>query len=720
MKHPAYSEEKIIRLQGVVVTSVNDCNALLVQLESIQGLITMAYFKNATAPPMNRGEAWQITGCYEKDADYGTVLVVQNADRTLPKDALAIPFLLFNNFNVSRFQAMCIWEEFGTSIFACFLSGKFSSSPLISKLHISIDCALAIEKKWKSDIELIEVLEHLRNVHLDETFAKQLVALYGPETLSKLKENPYRLSIFYNLISIDEYQKRIGKYNAYDLRRLKAIIALVVSRFGQRPRTLIPIQEFISECIYYSDTDDGKWRLSLEQLLCSSLVVVDSKFIIDQRNFEAEYQIASKLRSLLKTDHSKVGSELFITNSPTETELSNLAEFISNSGVSITECADDSFLDHIASALQIYSSNITLCFQIFCDEWHLSNALEITSKVFLRCTLSDFIRHKHSHQIPEKSVLVLANSSWLDARLLASILSHLPKSTSVVILNDIPCQGDQKCGGLTAELVTLHSIGKIKIISPPELIDHKLSSCIRSVFSSRIPFLAPYTAKSCDLGCFYVSASASELEQYAIGLYFQNSKRGSAVIYAVDPAICESINKRLHATHTETAAPCPKNKKTGLQSGLPDEGEPAYFSAFPKRPSLTNVVGTLKCSVALDDYIDDVNEASSELFFRVRDSYFSVTAEQAAHSQFAYALCSGALTRNKFDVVIIALSNSTKENRSWILTCMARSKGRVIFVGDTSQLGKSSERIAESSVTSIPYILYGRGEIKIPTANNGN
>ena len=183
------------------------------------------FIADSIKPLPRPGEVWRLSGELVENQDYGLQCRVAEATWEEPSGKLLIQFLCkhpaFDGLGIGTTRAAALWAHFGTNLYAVLDNGDQESLAQVEKLPRETIPRLV--EAWRTIAEEGKVVRWLATHDFPPSLAQKLLSFYGPETVSKLEDNPYRLLAFCSFAQCEAAAGRM-QISPDDPRRLVAVV----------------------------------------------------------------------------------------------------------------------------------------------------------------------------------------------------------------------------------------------------------------------------------------------------------------------------------------------------------------------------------------------------------------------------------------------------------------------------------------------------------------
>ena len=243
----------------------------------------------------------ELDGFWNNDKIYGAEFIFTDAQIIEPSTAEGIIRFLGSGLikNIGRKTAEKIVRMFGVETLQIIekFPGRLTEIPGIGKSKRDL-----IVAGYKSHIEVKKIMLFLSENNISVKFSYKLFGLYGNETISVLKKNPYVLIRDLKGIGFkkaDEIAGKLGISKDHKLRMANGFFFLLVEA-ASAGHTFLPFDEFKNKSIELLEIDTPQFERGFAdtQLLSENGITYDDDRVYLSWNFHSEKGIAENFGRL--------------------------------------------------------------------------------------------------------------------------------------------------------------------------------------------------------------------------------------------------------------------------------------------------------------------------------------------------------------------------------------------------------------------------------------
>lgn len=296
----------MITLQGTIEEIIykNESNGYTVAiLETEDDVVTIVGY----IPIINLGETLKVQGNWMYHSNYGQQFKVDTYQAVVPASLNGIEKYLSSGLipGIGPKTAKKIVEKFGLDSIDIL---QYNPDRLKEVEGIGKKKAEKIAEAFAEQRELRDVMIFLQEYGISPTYGVRIYKKYGNETISKIKENPYRISE--DIFGIGfKMADKIARSMGVDLRsnyRVFAGIKFTLMEFSSEGHTYVPKEELVDKAqslleVERELVEDGITALALKQEI--QLENVDNEIRVYYMPFYyAEANVSKKIIELSLTE----------------------------------------------------------------------------------------------------------------------------------------------------------------------------------------------------------------------------------------------------------------------------------------------------------------------------------------------------------------------------------------------------------------------------------
>ncbi|SHH69966.1 ATP-dependent DNA helicase, RecD/TraA family [Caloranaerobacter azorensis DSM 13643] len=296
----------MITLQGTIEEIIykNESNGYTVAiLETEDDVVTIVGYM----PVINLGETIMVQGNWVYHSNYGQQFKVDTYQAVVPASLNGIEKYLSSGLipGIGPKIAKKIVEKFGLDSIDIL---QYNPDRLLEIDGIGKKKAQKIAEAFAEQREIRDIMIFLQEYGISPTYGVRIYKKYGNETISKIRENPYRLSE--DIFGIGfKMADKIARNMGVDLRsdyRIFAGIKFTLMEFSSEGHTYVPKRELVDKAqslleVERELVEDGITALALKQEI--QLENVDNEIRVYYMPFYyAEANVSKKIIELALTE----------------------------------------------------------------------------------------------------------------------------------------------------------------------------------------------------------------------------------------------------------------------------------------------------------------------------------------------------------------------------------------------------------------------------------
>ena len=180
------------------------------------------------------GEVWSLEGESRRHPTYGDQVHVEQAILVAPTGRLIIDFLLkhpaFDGLGIGKAKATRLWKKFGQDLDAVLGQGDIEKLASV----LSVECAQKLVEAWRAVAEEAGIVSFLDHHGFDLRLANKIRKVWPRDTLTKLRENPYRMLAFADWEKVDRMARSLGVAQDDPRRQVAAVEACLYRRLDAK------------------------------------------------------------------------------------------------------------------------------------------------------------------------------------------------------------------------------------------------------------------------------------------------------------------------------------------------------------------------------------------------------------------------------------------------------------------------------------------------------
>lgn len=628
-------------------------------------------------PPVT-GESWDIDGVQKRHLVHGLQVEARTALLQRPSGRLIVQAIANSRSfpGIGELRARQIWDRFGEGVYPLLTIGD--PEPFVEELGTKL--AKVLVDGWAETALEADVFQWLDKHGSPVWLARKLLAIYGPDTVAKLEENPYRLLAFTSWQLADQIGRAICVAGDDDRRLVAAADAVCYQRLAFS-HTWMPKEAFV---------------VHLQQLLCSDRNLALKAANLAQNAFAAvevgegvqgagplsmERFVAARTKSMLQGEFE--AEQMTIRLEPTAAILSDIyAKFTDRTGLVLNTAQRHAVSLAVSSPLSCITGGAGVGKTTVLRAIHLAAELlgfggvyqmALSGRAAKRMadatarrayTIAAFLLGIDSEQIKLEGdcLLVIDEASMLDLPHCYRIMRRMSPGTRLLLVGDVAQLPPIGFG------LTFHALAGHPTIPTVELTEiHRQAATTGipqasvAIRNGVVPEFATYSGLAD--GVSFIDVATGEIAERLIDVVNDLGGVGSCqVVGAVKngPAGVRTINHLFHNLITTGRPVC-----HGFAAG-----EPVIWTVNNYQRGLFN--GSMGIVVAAQD----------ALMVEFDGVQHQMEADDVRDMEHAYAITVHKSQGSQFERVIIPVYPSRLLDRTLIYTAITRAERQVVLVGD--------------------------------------
>ena len=432
-------------------------------------------------PEINIGSIVNLTGDWKLNKEFGMEFRVTDYEIGLPSTKHEIELYLGSGVlkGVGPALAKSMVEFFGEKIFYVIENEpkKLLSVPKIGPKKLNL-----IIKSWDEQKETKDLLLFLQKAGLGTTIAQKIFKVYGKESTSKIKNNPYDL--IYDIKGInfkmaDSIAKSLNFNNDFYKRCKAGIIYILESLSATEGHCYIPLEELVEKCSKILEVDAEKIKDVCENLIKEKIIVCEENKIYLPIFYNSEIFLAKKIKSIMDfpifLKYSKDENEIEINKAEKDIGInyddyqkeaidtvlsSNFSVITGGAGVGKT-----TITEAIINIFKNRGKNIILTAPTGRAAKRLSEISKSEAKTIHRLLEAQEGGKFGKNNLNKLTgnVLIVDESSMIDIKLMSNLFKAVPDSMTVILIGDVNQLPSVGPGNILRDIIDSQTVPIIKL-----------------------------------------------------------------------------------------------------------------------------------------------------------------------------------------------------------------------------------------------------------------
>ncbi len=465
-------------IESVIYSSTNnDFKVVKIYSNENKKLITISGY----LPEINIGNTITVTGNWKLNKEFGREFSVTNCEIGLPSTEHEMELYLGSGAleGVGPALAKSMVKFFGDRIFDIIENDpkKLLSVPKIGPKKLDV-----IIKSWDAQKDSKDLLLLLNKAGLGTTIAQKIFKVYGKESISKIKDNPYDL--IYDIKGInfkiaDSIAKSLNFGNDFYRRCEAGIIYILESLSATEGHCYIPSEELAEKCSKILEVNTEKIKDVCENLIKEKIVICEEDKIYLPIFYNSEIFLAKKIKSIMdfpvflkyskeenESEINKVEKDIGINYDDSQKEAintvlsSNFSVITGGAGVGKT-----TITEAIINIFKNRGKDIILTAPTGRAAKRLSEISKSEAK-----TIHRLLEAQEGGRLGKNSLnkltgnaLIVDEASMVDIKLMSNLFKAIPDSMTVILIGDanqLPSVGP---GNVLRDIIDSQTVPIIKL-----------------------------------------------------------------------------------------------------------------------------------------------------------------------------------------------------------------------------------------------------------------
>ncbi len=287
-------------LQGQLerITYFNETNHYTIARLKVQGqnrLVTIV----GNLLPVSPGEILKLKGSWDVHPKYGEQFKFVSCETVVPATAKGIERYLGSGLikGIGPVMAKRLVGKFGVDTLTIIETEpeKLREVDGFGTVRIQM-----IRTAWEAQKDVREVMIFLQNYEISSAYAAKIYRQYGKDSVSVVRENPYRLAsdIFgIGFLTADRIAGKLG-IPTDSIIRAEAGILYVLQKLSEDGHVLYPFDPLVGECEKILDMKREIILQALEKVAAEKKVIIDNGSVYLGELYAAEVCIAGRLKAI--------------------------------------------------------------------------------------------------------------------------------------------------------------------------------------------------------------------------------------------------------------------------------------------------------------------------------------------------------------------------------------------------------------------------------------
>lgn len=424
----------------------NGYTVLKCAVKNYKDLVTVV----GTMPDTHVGSVLSLEGFWKVDAKYGRQFSVQKFEETLPATVYGIEKYLGSGLikGIGPKFARRIVEKFGKDTLEVI---EENPNALIEVEGIGKVRVERIKTSWQEQKEIKNIMLFLQGHEVSTSHATKIFKAYGSESISIVKENPYRLADDIWGIGFKTADSIAAKMGIEKDRfiRLRSGILYTLNKLSESGHCYAVREQLIEKAIQLLEVDAPELEITLDEMIRADDVIKEDEAIYLPPFYFSETGCAKSMLYLLERERKvRVNPDEIVQKvirqsaiSYDEIQLEAIRTAISSKIMVLTGgpgTGKTTTTMGIISAYQMAGCRILLAAPTGRAAKRMSEATGMEAKTIHR--LLEFKPpegyQKNEDKPLDGDVLILDECSMVDVILMYNLLKAIPEHMSLILVGD--------------------------------------------------------------------------------------------------------------------------------------------------------------------------------------------------------------------------------------------------------------------------------------------
>ena len=275
----------------------NGYTVLKCKVKSYHELMTVV----GTMPSVTVGSVLSLQGFWKNDGKYGPQFTVQSFEETLPATVHGIEKYLGSGLikGIGPIFAKKIVNTFGTETLEVIESDVERLLEIRGIGKVRVD---RIERSWQEQKEIKNIMLFLQSYNVSTSHATKIFKTYGTDSISVVKENPYKLADDIwgiGFRTADTIARELGVAKDASVR-LRSGLLYTLNKLSEDGHCYADAKQLFETAAEMLETTMEKLQPVLEEMAHAEHVIVEDEAIYLPPFYFSEVAVAKKVRTLIE------------------------------------------------------------------------------------------------------------------------------------------------------------------------------------------------------------------------------------------------------------------------------------------------------------------------------------------------------------------------------------------------------------------------------------
>lgn len=425
----------------------------------------------------NVGSVLLAEGNWKIDAKFGRQFVAEKWEETMPATIYGIEKYLGSGLikGVGPKFAKRIVSAFGTDTISVIEDSveRLLEVPGIGKTRVAL-----IRESWARQKEIKNIMLFLQGYNVSTAYAARIYKTYGNESISIVKENPFKLADDIwgiGFKTADSIAEKLG-FSKESYVRCRSGLMYTLNALADEGHVYAEREQLIKKGVALLDADETAITNALDQMLMDQDLIMEQEAIFLPPFYYAEVGVANKIRNLITApSQTTLAGEIRIADIEASTgihydeiQAEAINQAITAKVMVLTGgpgTGKTTVTQGIIAALQSFGMSILLAAPTGRAAKRMTEATGLEAKTIHR--LLEFKPpegyQKNEENPLEGDALIVDESSMIDIILMNSLLKAIPSHMRLVLVGDIDQLPSVGAGNVLRDLIDSECVPVIRL-----------------------------------------------------------------------------------------------------------------------------------------------------------------------------------------------------------------------------------------------------------------
>jgi exodeoxyribonuclease V alpha subunit len=640
------------------------------------------------------GSVLLTSGNWKVDSKYGNQFVVDTYEEVMPATIYGIEKYLGSGLikGIGPIYARAIVAQFGLETLDIIDTDpdRLIEVPRLGKKRIE-----RIKTSWEKQKDIKEVMVFLQGVGVSTAYAAKIYRQYGKESITKVKDNPYRLADDIwgiGFKTADSIASKMG-YEKNDPRRCRSGILYTLNQLADQGHVYAEPEQLTKLAVELLEVEEQSVGTVLQEMIVAKDVIAENDVIYLPPFYYSESGSARILTELLHSegsDNTDFGNAVPSGKNGAieydEVQIAAIQKALNSKVMVLTGgpgTGKTTTTQGIIEAYKARGMKILLAAPTGRAAKRMTEATGMEAKTIHRLLeYNPQDGYKRNDENPlEGDALIVDECSMIDIILFYNLMKAIPTDMRLILVGDIDQLPSVGAGNVLRDIIDSEKIPVVR-----------LTRIFRQAQSSRIVM----NAHAINAGHFPDISNGRQTD-----FFFMNEEDANSIPNTIVGLVRDRLPRayKFQAKEIQVLTPMQRgevgatNLNTLLQSALNPSGASLTRSGYQYRKGdkVMQIRNNYDKNVFNGDigYITAVDENERTLQVTFDEKVVDYDVTELDELTLAYAITIHKSQGSEFPIVIIpvTMKHFVMLQRNLIYTGITRAKKICVLVGTTKALG---------------------------------